>query len=109
MDFAMPATAARWRSVLSALGVAVTMASSRSENLAKSDHVLPVNAGAADGSAPSLAPCFFASVTTLVRAPVRSVSEVGLSTWRSMSTWYGASAGLYAVVGGRGLRRHCGG
>jgi len=86
MDLAMPSTAARSRRVLLAFGVATTMASSRSENFAKSDHVLPVRFSPADGSAPSLAPSFFASVTMLSSAPVSSVCDVGLSTCRSMST-----------------------
>ena len=80
MDFAMPSTAARSRSVLSALGVAAAMASNRSENFAKSDQVLPVRFKLDDGRAPSVAPSFFASVATLSRAPVMSVVDVGLST-----------------------------
>src|ERR1700675_1185349 len=100
MDFAMPSTAARSGGVLSAFGVAAPIASSRSENLAKSDHVLPVRFSPADGIAVSLAPSFLASVTTPSRAPVISVWDVGLSTWRSMSTWYAASAVLYEVLEG---------
>src|SRR5436190_4781200 len=104
MDFAMPSTAARSRRVLSAFGVAATIASSRSENFAKSDHVLPVRLRPAEGSPPSVAPSFLASVTTPSSAPVRSVCDVGLSTWRSMRTWYAASAVLYDVLDGKSSR-----
>src|SRR5437879_4562166 len=100
----MPSTAARSKRVLSAFGVAATTASRRSENFAKSDHVLPVRFKLDEGSALSVAPSFFASVTTPSSAPVISVVDVGLSTWRSMRTWYAASAVLYDVLDGRSSR-----
>src|SRR5205085_7919243 len=51
---AVAVTAARSRSVLSAFGVAATIASSRSENFEKSDQVLPVRFSPADGSPPAV-------------------------------------------------------
>ena len=51
----MPSTAARSSRVLSAFGVAATIASSLSENFEKSDQVLPVRFSPADGSPPSVA------------------------------------------------------
>src|SRR5438132_12131927 len=80
------------------------MASSRSENFEKSDHVLPVRFRLDDGRTLSVAPSFLASTTTPARAPVMSVVDVGLSTCRSMRTWYAASAVLYEVLDGRSSR-----
>ena len=99
----MPSTAARSTSVLSAFGTAVRTAVTRSENFAKSDQVLPVKSTEPLGKVASGA-SFCTSVCTLTSAPPRSSCEVGLSTWRSMSTWYAASAVLYGLFDGRSSR-----